>query len=66
MIIVFIAYGLPEQLRAGDSGALLRSAGLGLVCVNLILQASKPDWPVVYALPMTVIGISVWLVGWLA
>jgi hypothetical protein len=57
---------LPTHLQAGDVPALLRSVGLGLVCLNLILQATRADWPIVYALPMTVIGISVWLVGWLA
>ena len=34
--------------------------------VKPILQATKADWPIVYALPMTVAGITVWLIGWLA
>jgi hypothetical protein len=66
VIVVFIAYHLPAQLQAGDGPALLRSAGLGLICLNLILQATKAEWPIVYALPMTVAGITVWLIGWLA
>lgn len=66
MIIVFIAYQLPAQLRAGEPAALLRSIGLGLVCFNLIMQAVRTDWPIVYALPLTVFGISLWLLGWLA
>jgi hypothetical protein len=66
VIIVFIAARLPETLKSGDIAQLLRDVGLGLVCVNLILQATRPTWPMVYALPMTVIGISLWLVGGLA
>ena len=64
-VLVFIAYQLPAQLQAGDGPALLRSLGLGLVCCNLLMQAIRPAWPVVYALPITVSGITVWLLGWL-
>jgi hypothetical protein len=66
IIIVFIAARLPETLRAGGGAPLLRDVGLIVICVNLILQATRPSWPLVYALPMTVAGISIWLVGWLA
>ena len=66
VVVVFIAARLPETLRAGDGAALLRDLGLGLVCLNLILQATRPTWPIVYALPMTVFGITVWLIGWFA
>ena len=45
---------------------LLRDAGLLVICVNLIMQATRPNWPMVYALPMTVAGITMWAVGWLA
>jgi hypothetical protein len=64
-IVVFIAYGLPAQLQAADHAALLRSAGLAIISFNLIMQAVKPAWPIVYALPLTVFGITVWLLGWL-
>jgi hypothetical protein len=64
-ILVFIAYGLPGQLQAGDGAALLRSVGLGIISINLIMQAVRPTWPIVYALPLTVVGITVWLLGWL-
>ncbi len=64
-IVVFIAYHLPAQLQAADHPALLRSVGLGLVSFNLIMQAVRPAWPIVYALPLTVFGITVWLLGWL-
>jgi hypothetical protein len=64
IIIVFIAARLPDTLKAGDSAQLLRDFGLLVVCTNLIMQATRPAWPMVYALPMTVIGISMWLVGW--
>lgn len=66
IIVVFIAARLPETLRGGDGAALMRDLGLLIVCANLILQATRPSWPIVYALPMTVAGISLWLVGWLA
>ena len=66
IIIVFIAARLPETLRAGGGPPLLRDIGLIVICLNLILQASRPNWPMVYALPMTVAGISLWVVGWLA
>ncbi len=64
-IVVFIAYHLPAQLQAADHAALLRSAGLLIISFNLIMQAVKPAWPIVYALPLTVFGITVWLLGWL-
>lgn|GEM_PF-1604595 len=66
VIVVFIAARLPAGLQAGDSAQLLRDLGLLLICGNLIMQAVRPAWPMVYALPLTVIGISIWLVGWLA
>ncbi len=66
IIVVFIAARLPETLRGGEGAALMRDLGLIIVCANLILQATRPNWPIVYALPMTVAGISLWLVGWLA
>ncbi len=62
---MFIAYHLPAQLQAVDHAALLRSAGLLIISFNLIMQAVKPAWPIVYALPLTVFGITVWLLGWL-
>jgi hypothetical protein len=66
VIVVFIAARLPETLRAGDGAALLRDFGLLIVCFNLIMQAARPAWPLVYSLPLTVFGLSLWLVGWLA
>jgi hypothetical protein len=64
IVVVFIAARLPDTLKAGDGAQLLRDFGLLLVCFNLIMQATRPVWPIVYALPMTVAGISLWLVGW--
>jgi hypothetical protein len=66
VIVVFVAARLPETLRADDLSALLRDFGLVIICFNLIMQATRPTWPMVYALPLTVGGISLWLVGWLA
>ena len=66
IIIVFIAARLPDTLKSGDAMLLLRDAGLIVICINLIMQATRPTWPMVYALPMTVAGITMWVVGWLA
>ncbi len=66
VIVVFIAARLPETLRAAEGAALLRDFGLLIVCFNLIMQAARPAWPLVYSLPLTVFGLSLWLVGWLA
>jgi hypothetical protein len=66
IIVVFVAARLPDTLKAGDGAQLLRDFGLLLICFNLIMQATKSDWPMFYALPLTVFGISVWLVGWFA
>jgi hypothetical protein len=66
VIVVFIAARLPDALRAGAGPQLLRDFGLLIVCFNLIMQATRPAWPMVYALPLTVFGISLWLVGWYA
>jgi len=66
VIVVFIAARLPGTLQAGDSAQLLRDFGLLLISFNLIMQATRPAWPMVYALPLTVFGITVWLIGWLA
>jgi hypothetical protein len=66
IIVVFVAARLPDTLKAGDGAQLLRDFGLLLICFNLIMQATKSDWPMFYALPLTVFGISVWMVGWFA
>lgn len=47
IIIVFIAAGLPDTLRAGGGAPLLRDVGLIVICLNLILQATRPTWPMV-------------------
>jgi hypothetical protein len=65
ILLVYLAATLPDHIRAEDTSALLRSAGLALISLNLVLQAARPTWPIVYALPMTVFGMTVWLVGWL-
>lgn len=66
IIVVFVAARLPQTLRAGDGAQLLSDFGLTLICFNLIMQATRPAWPMVYALPLTVFGITLWLIGWLA
>ena len=66
VIVVFVAARLPETLRADDFSALLRDIGLVVISFNLIMQAARPAWPMFYALPLTVGGISLWLAGWLA
>ena len=66
VIVVLVAYRLPETLRSGDSMQLLRDVGMLLLCFNLIMQASRPHWPMTYSVPLTIVGIAMWLFGWLA
>lgn len=66
VIVVFVAYRLPETLRSGDSMQLLRDVGMLLLCFNLIMQATRPHWPMTYSVPLTIVGIAMWLFGWLA
>ncbi len=66
VLIVFIAARLPATLQAGDSSQLMRDIGIVVICFNLIMQATRPTWPLTYALPLTLGGIALWLFGWLA
>jgi hypothetical protein len=45
---------------------LLRDVGMLLLCFNLIMQATRPHWPMTYSVPLTIVGIAMWLFGWLA
>ena len=54
---------LPAHLAAGEPGVLMRDAGLALLCTNMIVQATKSNWPVLYSMSLSLIGVFLWLAG---
>ena len=61
--LVVLAWRLPSHVEQGDASVLMRDAGLALLCVNMILQAVRVNWPSINALILTVVGVALWLAG---
>lgn len=61
--LVVLAWRLPGHVEQGDASVLMRDAGLALLCVNMILQAVRANWPTINALILTVVGVALWLAG---
>jgi len=63
IFLVVLAIRLPAHLEAGDSGQLMRDAGLALLCINMIVQAVAKRWPVIFSMGISLIGVALWLAG---
>ena len=63
IFLLVLIVRLPGHLEAGDTGVLMRDAGLALLCTNMIVQATKSNWPVLYSMSLSLIGVFLWLAG---
>jgi hypothetical protein len=63
IFLIVLAVRLPAHLEAGDSGQLMRDAGLALLCINMIVQAVATRWPVIFSMGISLIGVALWLAG---
>lgn len=63
IFLVVLAVRLPGHLEVGETGQLLRDAGLALLCINMIVQAVAKRWPVIFSMGISLIGVALWLAG---
>jgi hypothetical protein len=63
IFLIVLAIRLPGHLEIGDTGQLLRDAGLALLCLNMIVQAVAARWPVIFSMGLSLVGVALWLAG---